>query len=283
MAPRPWKYAISEVTTMKNSFEEDVKLYAANGVPGIGVWGFKMEEIGWQKAKALLESHNLSVANCIPVGNSILPYVLSPEPAEPMARVEAFLPNMERMAKLNPESIVVITGPQGSYSTKQAWDICLQSFERIGSVARDLGVTIALEPLHRSQSEVFSFMWDIPKTIEMLNQLGQPNFRILFDTWHLWDTDNIFDQIRQHIDLIGGVHIADWKHDETRSWADRAFPGEGKVPIMQFVEALDAAGWQGHYDIEIFSDDGRWGNDFPDSLYNLPASKIVERATRLFR
>lgn len=55
------------------------------------------------------------------------------------------------------------------------------------------------------------------------------------------------------------------------------------MPIMQFVEALDAAGWQGHYDIEIFSDDGRWGNNFSDSLYNLPASEIVERATRLFR
>ena len=31
-------------------------------------------------------------------------------PADPAARVEAFLPNMERMAKLAPQSIVVITG-----------------------------------------------------------------------------------------------------------------------------------------------------------------------------
>ena len=45
-----WKYAISEVTTIDNTFEEDVKLYSKYGAQGIGVWGFKMEEIGPERA-----------------------------------------------------------------------------------------------------------------------------------------------------------------------------------------------------------------------------------------
>ena len=74
----------------------------------------------------LLQRHNLQAANCIPVGNSILPYVLSPEPDDPRKRVEAFLPNLERMARLNPETIVVITGPQGTALAKRLWTFVLR-------------------------------------------------------------------------------------------------------------------------------------------------------------
>ncbi len=110
------KFSISEVTTIRLSFEEDVKLYSDIGCHGIGVWGFKMDALGPDRALDLLRRHRLAATNCIPDGNSILPYVLSPEPADPRERVEAFLPRMERMAKLDPESIVVITGPQGDRS-----------------------------------------------------------------------------------------------------------------------------------------------------------------------
>ena len=121
-----WKVAISEVTTMHSRFEEDVSLYAGAGCSGIGVWGFKMEEVGPDHARELMRRHNLRAANCIPQLNSIMPYVLSPEPADPRARVEAFLPNMERMARLEPETIVVITGPRGDRSPQEALDLCLE-------------------------------------------------------------------------------------------------------------------------------------------------------------
>lgn len=283
MTDKQWKYAVSEVTTIYNTFEEDVELYARHGIPGIGVWGFKVESVGMDRARELLKKHNLGVANCIPNLNSIMPYVLSPEPADPMKRVEAFLPNMEAMAKLNPETIVVITGPLGDRDPQEARDLCLKGFERIGKAASDLGVTVALEPIHSSVKDVFTLIWDIPGTIQMLRELNQPNFKILFDTWHLWDTEDVFAHIREHADLIAGVHIADWRIGETRTWADRAFPGEGKARILEFSQAMLDVGFEGYLDIEIFSDDGQYDAKYPDSLWQLPPDEIVERATRLFR
>lgn len=277
-----WKFAVSEVTTINNTFEEDVRLYSKHGAKGIGVWGFKMEEIGPERARNLMAEYNLGAANCIPNLNSILPYVLSPEPVDPMKRVEAFLPNMEAMAKLNPETIVVITGPLGDYSIEEARDLCRRGFERIGQVASDLGVTVALEPIHRSVKDVFTLIWDVPGTLEMLREINQPSFRMLFDTWHLWDTHDIFEHIQNHIDLIAGVHIADWR-ETTRTWADRAFPGEGKLPMLEIMHTLRDAGFNGYYDVEIFSDNGQYDAEYEDSLWKLPPDEIVERATRLFR
>ena len=276
-----WKVAISEVTTMPCPFEEDVDLYARAGCAGIGVWGFKMEAVGPDRARELLRKHNLAAANCIPQLNSIMPYVLSPEPADPRQRVEAFLPNMERMAKLDPETIVVITGPRGDRSPQEALDLCLEGFERIGRAASDLGVTIGLEPIHRSMEEAFTTITDLPGTFKILRQLNQPSFKILFDTWHLWDTADVWEHVAANSHLIGGVHVADWP-DHARSWADRAFPGEGKLPMVEILHKLDAAGFKGFYDVEIFSDNGEFDVAYPDSLWKLPPTEIVDRATRIF-
>jgi len=267
---------------MSCTFEEDVQLYAAAGCHGIGVWGFKMEEVGWQKANDLLKRSSLQAANCIPVGNSILPYVLSPEPDDPRKRVEAFLPNMERMARLNPETIVVITGPQGNRTQEEAMDLCLEGFERIARAGGDLGVTVALEPIHKSACDSLSLIWDMPGAVDIVHQVNQPSFRILFDTWHLWDTPDVFTHIDNNIDLIAGVHIDDWR-DPTRSWLDRAFPGEGIMNVGALMDRLDAAGFRGFYDVEIFSDDGRFEQALPGSLWELAPEEIVRRATNIFR
>jgi sugar phosphate isomerase/epimerase len=277
-----WKVAISEVTTMPCTFEDDVELYARAGCSGIGVWGFKMEAVGPERARDLLRKHDLGAANCIPELNSIMPYVLSPEPADPRRRVEAFLPKMERMARLEPETIVVITGPRGDRSPQEALDLCLEGFERIGRAASDLGVTIGLEPIHHSMEEAFTTICDLPSTIAILKQLDQPSFKILFDTCHLWDTPDLWEHVSANIGLIAGVHVGDWP-ERARSWADRAFPGEGKLPILDILRNLNAAGFKGYYDVEIFSDNGQFDVAYPDSLWKLPPEEIVDRATGIFR
>ena len=116
----------------------------------------------------------------------------------------------------------------------------------------------------------------------MLEHINQPNFKILFDTWHLWDTPNVYTLLAENIRLIGGVHISDWRAN-TRSWADRAFPGEGKIDVGRLMSAIDKAGFEGFYDVEILSDNGQFAIAFPDSLWRLPATEIVERATTIFR
>lgn len=281
-AKRRRRYAISEVTTIDCSFKEDCALYANVGCDGIGVWGFKMESVGPTRARDLMRRHELRAANCIPEGNSILPYVLSPEPSDPRDRVEAFLPRMERMAELEPETIVVITGPRGERSEGEVTDLCLSGFERIGQVASDLGVTVALEPIHLSMRDDFTVLWDIPGALEMLRTLDQPSFKLLVDTWHLWDTADVGRLLSENSDLIGGVHVSDWRM-HSRGWADRAFPGEGKLLLTDLLDQIDELGFQGLYDVEIFSDDGRFGDDYSDSLWKLPPDEIVDRATRIFR
>jgi hypothetical protein len=40
---------------------------------------------------------------------------------------------------------------------------------------------------------------------------------------------------------------------------------------------LEASGWQGFYELEVFSDDGAFGNDYEDALWRLPALELAFR------
>jgi hypothetical protein len=45
---------------------------------------------------------------------------------------------------------------------------------------------------------------------------------------------------------------------------------------------LDDAGWDGLYDVEIFSDDGTFGTAYPDSLWAVPPDELLPRARAAF-
>jgi sugar phosphate isomerase/epimerase len=99
--------------------------------------------------------------------------------------------------------------------------------------------------------------------------------------WHLWNTPTLYDDIAREVDRFAGVHICD-RREPTRGWADRALPGEGGANVPDILRALDAAGWDGLYDIEIFSDDGTFGNAYPDSFWAAPAEETLARARAAF-
>jgi sugar phosphate isomerase/epimerase len=72
------------------------------------------------------------------------------------------------------------------------------------------------------------------------------------------------------------VHVNDWR-EPTRGWADRALPGDGVAGVPAILAAIDRAGWDGFYDIEIFSDNGTFGSAYPDSLWDVGSAEVVRR------
>jgi sugar phosphate isomerase/epimerase len=99
---------------------------------------------------------------------------------------------------------------------------------------------------------------------------------IQFDVWHLWDSEGLEDDIAAEIDRIAGVHVNDVR-EPTRSFADRVLPGDGVADVPRILAALDRAGWDGFYDLEIFSDNGAFGNAFPDSLWDDTPDELARR------
>ena len=136
---------------------------------------------------------------------------------------------------------------------------------------------VALEPYQRDGGEEWTIATTIPEAVELIEAAGDhPSLRLQFDTWHLWNTPTLLDDIGREIGRFAGVHVSDVR-SPTRNWADRVLPGDGVADVPAVLAALDEAGWQGLYDLEIFSDNGTFGTAHEGSLWDVPAGELARR------
>ena len=272
MEPR---LSLSQITTFRSSFADDVRAYAAAGLAGIGIWELKLEDGRDAEALEALDASGLGAATAVPLVPSILPLPLLGGPEDPAERIDAYCRSLERLAPFQPAAVVLLTGTGER-------DAAVEGLRTVAAEAERLSLRIALEPHQRDGGELWSVVHSIPEALELIEDAGDPaNVGIQFDVWHLWNTPTLFDDIAESVGRFAGVHVCDAR-EPTRGWADRALPGDGCADAPVILRALDAAGWDGLYDIEIFSDDGTFGSTYDDSYWAAPAEETLARATAAF-
>jgi sugar phosphate isomerase/epimerase len=279
--PEP-RFSISQISSLEASFSDDVRAYAAAGVDAIGVWELKLPPGGDAEALEQLEASGLGSASAVPLVPSILPLPLLPGPEDPAERIDALAASIHRLAAFRPSAIVVITGPAGERDPAEARELVVDGLRTLGDEAERAGVRLGLEPFQREGIQDWSLINTLGDAVALIEEVGSPAIGIQFDVWHLWNTPDLLDEIGEHVDHIAAVHVDDWR-DPTRGWADRVLPGDGIADVPAILGALDAAGWSGFYDLEIFSDDGTFGNRYLDSLWVVSVDELAGRAVERFR
>jgi sugar phosphate isomerase/epimerase len=268
-------FSISQITTLGATFEADLRAYAAAGVDGIGIWEIKLPEGGDEQAHEQLEASRLGRAAAVPSVPSILPLPLMDGPADPSERIEAICTSVHRLSRFEPSSVVCLTGPGDDR------DAVVEGLRTIGDEAARAGVRIGLEPINRVGGEDWTSISSLQEAAELLDEADRPALGIQFDSWHVWNTPELVDEIERHAHRFVGVHIADWR-DPTRGWADRVLPGDGVADLPALLGTLERAGWDGFYDLEIFSDNGTFGNAWPGSLWDVPEEELARRGKEAF-
>jgi sugar phosphate isomerase/epimerase len=272
---------VSQITTLTSSFADDIRNYAAAGLDGIGIWELKLPEGGDAEALGLFEASGLESAAAVPVIPSILPLPLLGGPDDPAERVEAFCASLHRLAPVRPSGIVCLTGTGIGREPDDARTIVVDGLRTVAAEAQSLGLRIGIEPYQRDGGAEWTIVSTIPETVELIRDAGDPSaLGIQFDVWHLWNTPDLQADIAREIARFVGVHVCDWR-DPTRGWADRALPGEGIANVERILAWLEAAGWDGLYDIEIFSDNGTFGAAYEDSLWDVAPEELLPRARAL--
>jgi sugar phosphate isomerase/epimerase len=272
------RFSVSQITTFRQTFEQDVACYQKAGVEGIGVWEFKLPAGNDGDAVKRIRDAGLTATTCIPGCLSIWP-VPFPGPSDPRERTEALCAAIRRFALFEPEVILCLTGHPGDVEAGEARRIVVDGLRQAARVAAEHGLMLGLEPLHRDIYRTWTMIDDIPSTIELMDEIGEPNVKVLFDVYHLWDTDGLLeDTVRYGERIVRSVHICD-KRELTRNDFDRALPGEGIIDLPAIFGALDAGGVNGWFDLEIFSDDGTFTDqDFEDSLWKQDPLDVIRRA-----
>jgi sugar phosphate isomerase/epimerase len=267
------RFSVGQYTTPRLSFAEDLRVYREAGAEGVGIdAALKLRDPVEDLAR--FRDSGLQATFCLPAVSTVFGGKIDKGVKDPQARVEEMCEGIRVLAGFDPVCMVLSTGPFTDVEADRA--IAVDGLRRAVRVAADLGYPVALEPLHTTLGPEWSYLTDLPATLKVIEDIGEPDVGILFDIWHLWDTPGVHDILRANVDAVYGVHVDDWR-DPTRSWCDRALPGDGLADVTGLLQILREGGYDGWLELEIFSDDGFMEQAFPDSMWAWDPVELIRR------
>ena len=124
----------------------------------------------------------------------------------------------------------------------------------LADIGRAHGIRFQLEPI------AWAPLRSLAQTLEVIAEAGRDNLGLVVDFWHLWAGEATTPDEVARLDpkLIYGTHICDgkrrvpgtiWDEGKLRGY----LPGEGDIPIAQWVSAVKATGYDGVWSAETYS------------------------------
>jgi len=125
---------------------------------------------------------------------------------------------------------------------KREWDLAVTNIAKVCSMAQDHGVSIALEPLNRFESDMINTAADVMRFITDVNHNCA---KVLLDGFHMTiEEKNIAEAIKTVGDKLIHVQVSE-NH--------RGVPGTGLTPWSDFATGLKAIDYKGAIVIESFT------------------------------
>jgi sugar phosphate isomerase/epimerase len=278
-SPERAPLSVSACTTWHQSFADDLRVYREAGIEGYGLWEFKLPHGRDEESAAELRQSGLRATFCFPEVPSIVPGdTLFSQPRDRGERLARLCEGIRRLARFDPLRVICYAGPPGNDARQmRAWVV--EMMREASDTAGEVGIRLAIEVLRPSRNG--SLVSTVAQALDLIADAHAENVDVLIDTWHFWDSPGALDDIRQHADRIVGVQLADRKLD-ARGMMDRTLPGWGDVDMAGIVRQLRATSFGGWYEIEVFSDDGTFGSNYPDSLWKMDPPRLIAEARRSF-
>ena len=274
------RLASSAFTTYRSTFDKDLADYVATGIAGIGLLEEKLPAGDDARALDAFLASGLAAAFCFPAVPSVLPGdTLFRDPVDPGERIGRLCAGIRRLAPFRPVAVTVYAGPPGSRDPAEARRLVVEALRAAGDAAGETGTPLAIEVLRPSRGG--SLAPTVEDALALAEDAGHPEIAVLLDAWHTEPTPDTLDQIARHGDRILGLQLCD-RPPQPRTWMDRVMPGDGTIDLPALVAAVAAANPAAWWELEVFSDDGTFGTDLPDSLWHLPARTLLERGRDAF-
>jgi sugar phosphate isomerase/epimerase len=267
----PDRLCIHQATLMQCDFRQSIDCFARYGVTQTAVWKDKLDEVGTRQGARIL--HDAGVASVSLCAGGFLTATTKAGQQKILDENRRWL---DQAAAIGATSMVAITGglAAGEIDINSARKRALDRLSELVPLAREAGVKIALEPLHPMVCGKRSVISTLGEANDMLDTLDMPDvLGIALDSYSLWWDSNLQHEIARAAGRIINLHVSDWLKDTSDTRLDRGMMGDGHIDNRSIRSWVEATGFTGPSEVEIFSEDVWWRGD-PDEL----VATIIERA-----
>jgi sugar phosphate isomerase/epimerase len=252
------RIAINQITTdTKWSLRLAIEGYARNDVHGIAIWRHKLAECGLDEAARLLRDHDMTVSGLCRGG--MFP---AADQQGRAAAIDDTRRAIDEAVALSAQCLVLVVGGLAAGS-KDLDDARAQVADGIAAVlphARAAGMPLAIEPLHPMQAADRACINTLAQANDLCDALGD-GLGIALDVYHVWWDPALYTEIERAGRRILAFHVCDWLVPTTDLIFDRGMMGDGVIDLPRIRAAVEATGYDGFCEVEIFSRNNWWQRD----------------------
>ncbi|MFF0460778.1 sugar phosphate isomerase/epimerase family protein [Streptomyces mexicanus] len=259
------RFSINQMTVKQLSLPELVDACRQLGVSGVGLWREPVRAYGVEAAAKLVRDAGLNVTTLCRGG-----FLTAIDPVE---RAEALGDNhaaIDEAAALGTDTLVLVCGglPNGSKDLHGARERIADALAVLGPYAADRGVRLAIEPLHPMFAADRCVVSTLTQALDLAERFPAEQVGVTVDTYHLWWDDRAPEQIARAGagGRIATFQLADWITPLPAGVLNgRGQIGDGAVDMRQWTAYVDAAGYTGPIEVEVFNEE-LWARDGKEVL-----------------
>lgn len=243
------RLSLNQITTKRWSLPEAVRGCADAGVKWIGLWRDKVAEVGVDEATRLLREHGVRASSLCRGG-----FFTGIGPDGPTQDgIADTRQAIDEAARVGAGVLVLVVGGVASNDLALSRRRVAEALEQLVPVALDRGVQLGLEPLHPMQCAERSVLSTLAQALELAEPYPADAVGVVVDEFHVWWDPAIEQSIAASAGRIAGFHVCDQIVPLPDTLLGRALPGDGPIDHRHLRECVEAAGFSGPIEVEVFN------------------------------
>ncbi|WHO73511.1 sugar phosphate isomerase/epimerase [Rhizobium sp. BT03] len=253
-------------------FAEAVDICLKNGITSIAPWRDQVAKAGLDEAVRIVKSNGIKLTGLCRGG-----FFPAANEADWQKNLDDNRRAIDEAAAFAADCLVLVVGglPGASRDIVAARQMVFDGIAAVLPHAQASGVKLAIEPLHPMYAADRSCVNTLGQALDMCEPLGE-DVGVAIDVYHVWWDPDLANQIARagRMKRIFAHHICDWLVPTKDMLLDRGMMGDGVIDLKGIRRMIEAAGFFGAQEVEIFSAETWWKR---------PADEVIATCVERFR
>jgi sugar phosphate isomerase/epimerase len=245
------RLSLNQATIKYANLTEAIAATVDAGYASIGLWREPVQEAGLGRSIREIDDSGLRVSSLCRGG-----FFTMEEGAERRASIDDNRRAIAEASALGAPALVLVAGglPAGSKDIVGARERVRDAIGELADDAAAAAVTLTIEPLHPMYASDRAVISTLGQALDIAEQFPLGVVGAVVDTFHVWWDPQLLEQIARAGQRIASYQVCDWA---TPLPADvllaRHYPGDGVIDFASITAAVEAAGYAGDIEVEIFN------------------------------
>lgn len=242
------RLSLNQITTERWSLREAAEGSARAGIGWIAPWRHKVAELGLATSAKAIRDSGLRVSSLCRGG--MFPAATAAEREE---RLDDNRRAVDEAAELGADTLVLVCGPAPDRDIDSARGWVQDGIDKLVPYARERGIKLGIEPLHPMYAAERSVINTLAQANTLAERYAPEDVGVVVDAFHVWWDPEVYAQIARAGKRILGFHVSDWIVPTPDLLMGRGMMGDGVIELRRLRQAVDAAGYAGPIEVEIFN------------------------------